>query len=63
MLAGIVERRFRVHQHLHALVHAVVAGRAGEDCVEVGGEALRFLERHPTAARAAIEIGQPRRLP
>src|SRR6185436_5888274 len=50
----VVERRLRVHQHLHALVDAVVAGRAREDRVEVGGKALHLLERHPSAARAAV---------
>ncbi len=56
----VVERRLRVHQHLHALIHAVVAGCAGENRVEVGGESLRFLERHASAAGAAIEVRQPR---
>ena len=58
---GIVERRFRVHQHPHALIHAVVAGRAREDGVEVGRKALRLLECHAPPAGATVEVGQLRR--
>ena len=56
----MIERRFRIHQHLHALVHAVVPGRAGEDGVEVGGKALRLLEGHAAAAGAAVEVRELR---
>src|ERR1039458_7882148 len=39
-----------------------VGGRAGEDAVEVGGEALGFHERFAPAIGAAIEIGMLRGL-
>ena len=49
----VVMRRLRRVNQLEALVGPVVAGRAGDDAVEILREALRFHERLPAAARAA----------
>ena len=53
-------RRLPLHHEAERFVAAVVRGRAREDGVEVGGVALRFLERHAAAARAAGEVRQLR---
>src|SRR5439155_17156003 len=52
--------RLPLHHEAESLVPTVVGGRAREDRVEVGRVALRFLERHASATRAAREVRQLR---
>ncbi len=56
-------RRLPLRHEAERFVAPVVRGRAGENRVEVGGVALRLLERHSAAARAAGEVRQLGRHP
>ena len=57
---GVLVRRLDHLDRLERRVGSVVAGRAGDDAVEVRRIALRFHERLPAAARTAVEVRDAR---
>ena len=58
----IVEGRLGDRHQLEAHVRPRICGSSGDDAVEILGKALRLLKSLSATVRAAVEVGEPRRV-